>query len=92
MMLFSGPQASRIEDRLDMFTGVAIVVGAKTHAQGQQRAVATAGRLPTMLAQLFASFGKFDVLFEQADTTLTVGKLALFSSIGPGRRSGVAIS
>ncbi len=34
-----------------------------------------------MLAQWFARFGNFDLIFEQADTSLTISKLAVFSAV-----------
>ncbi len=80
-MLFSQPQTSRLEDRLDLFTGVASPSSKKDLLKDNSVLARPLDDAPNMLAQWFRKFGNFDVLFEQADTTLTVGKLAVVSVV-----------
>ena len=80
-MLFAQPQSSRLEDRLDVLTGVASPSGKDDPLKDNSVLSRPLDDAPTMLAQLFEKFGNFDLLFEQADTTLTVGKLAVFSVV-----------
>ncbi len=79
VMLFSRPQTSRLENRLDLFTGVASPANRENLLKDNSVLARPLDDAPNMLAQLFANFANFDRLFEQADTTLTVGKLALAS-------------
>jgi tight adherence protein B len=80
-MLFAQPQSSRLEDRLDVLTGVATPSGKDDPLKDNSVLSRPLDDAPTMLAQLFEKFGNFNLLFEQADTTLTVGKLAMTSVV-----------
>jgi len=81
-MFFSAPPTSRLEDRLDMFTGVSSSAANKEALLKDNNVLARPlDDAPNMLAKLFARLANFDALFQQADTTLTVGKLALFSLV-----------
>ena len=91
-MYFSAPPTSRLEDRLDMFTGAGSSAAKDALLKDNSVLSRPLDDAPTMIAQLFERFGKFEALFEQADTTLTAGKLALFSvALGLGG-GAVAIS
>ncbi len=81
VMLFSKPQTSRIEDRLDILTGVASPSGKEDPLKDNSVLARPLDDAPNMLAQAFEKFGDFNLLFEQADTSLTVGKLAAFSAV-----------
>jgi len=81
LMLFSKPQTSRLEDRLNLFTGVASPASRENMLKDNSVLARPLDDAPNMLAQLFANFANFDQLFQQADTTLTVGKLAVTSLI-----------
>jgi tight adherence protein B len=81
-LLFAPPPASRLEDRLQMLTTAGASAAAKENLLKDNSVLARPlDDAPTMLAQWFARLGNFDMLFEQADTTLTVGKLAAFSVV-----------
>jgi len=80
-MLLSPPQASRVEDRLDILTGVASPSGKDDLLKDNSVLARPLDDAPGMLAQAFEKFGNFNLLFEQADTSLTVGRLAAFSAI-----------
>jgi tight adherence protein B len=83
VLLFAAPPASKLEDRLDVLTGTgAAAMAAKDGLLKDNSVLARPlDDAPTMLAQWFAHFGNFDLLFEQADTTMTVGRLAIFSAV-----------
>jgi tight adherence protein B len=80
VMLFSQPKGSRIEDRLDILTGAASPTGKDDLLKDNSVLARPLDDAPGMLAESFARFGDFNLLFEQADTSLTVGKLAAFSA------------
>ncbi len=89
VMLLAPPQKSRIEDRLDILTGVASPAGKDNLLKDNSVLSRPLDDAPTLLAQWFQKLANFDLIFEQADTTLTVGKLAAFSlSLGA---AGVAV-
>ncbi|MEI8376118.1 MAG: type II secretion system F family protein [Planctomycetota bacterium] len=91
-ILFSKPQTSRIEDRLDILTGVASPSSMNNLLKDNSVLSRPLDDAPNMLAQLFDKFANFDLLFKQADTTLTVGKLAVVSVILGLAGSAVAIA
>jgi len=81
VMLFSQPQASRLETRLDILTGVAAPTAKEELLKDNSVLSRPLDDAPNLLAQIFEKFANFDLLFEQADTSLTVGKLALTSMV-----------
>ena len=81
VMLFSAPPASRLEDRLDVLTGAASPSTKENLLKDNSVLSRPLDDAPTILAQWFEKFGNFELLFEQADTSLTVGKLAVASVI-----------
>ena len=91
MMLFAPPKTSRLEDRLNVLTGTA---PGNKDALLKENLVLTRplDDAPNMLASWFEKFGNFDLLFEQADTSLTVGKLAVVSLLLGLAGCAVAIS
>ena len=78
-MLFSQPQSSRLEDRLDLLAGIATPASRENLLKENSVLARPLDDAPNMLALLFANFANFDLIFEQADTTLTVGKLTAAS-------------
>jgi len=80
-MLFSQPQKSRIEDRLDILTGVVSPSATEQLLKDNSVLSRPLDDAPNMLAKLFDKFANFDLLFAQADTSLTVGRLAVVSVI-----------
>ncbi len=87
-LLFSARPASRLEDRLDVLTNLSSANAAKDNVLKDSGVLTRPlDDAPDMLAQWFARFGNTERLFEQADTTLTVSKLAAVSfGNGTGRR------
>ena len=81
VMLFSQPRTSRLEDRLDILTGVASPTNKDNLLKDNSVLARPLDDVPNVLAQLFDKFGNFELIFEQADTTLTVGRLAVASLI-----------
>jgi tight adherence protein B len=79
-MLFSGKDSNRIEDRLDVLAGGGGTGGrdgaSKENMVLTRRLVESAGLIQSILER----FGNIQLLFDQADTNLTVGKLAAISA------------
>ncbi len=80
-MLFSQPRASRLENRLDILTGTAAPTSKENLLKDNSVLARPLDDAPNMLAQWFERFGNVDLLFEQADTTLSVSKLAAVSAV-----------
>jgi tight adherence protein B len=80
MYLFQ-PQTSRLEDRLDILTGVASPTGKENLLKDNNVLARPLDDAPNMLARWFAKFGNFDLIFAQADTSLTVSRLTAISAI-----------
>ena len=74
-MLFSQPQSSRLEDRLDVLTGAVSPSGKDDLLKDNSVLSRPLDNAPTILAQFFAKFGNLDRFLEQADTSLSIGKL-----------------
>ena len=81
VLLFSQPRTSRLEDRLDILTGVASPSAKENALKDNSVLARPLDDAPNVLAQLFEKFGNFELLFEQADTSLTVPKLAVASLV-----------
>jgi tight adherence protein B len=86
------PKASRIEDRLDILTGAASPSSKEDLLKDNSVLARPLDDAPSMLAQSFAKFGNFNLLFEQADTSLTVGKLSAFSLLLAGAGAAAAMT
>jgi tight adherence protein B len=80
-LLFMAPPASRLEDRLDVLTGTGASAAKDNLLKDNSVLSRPLDDAPTMFAQWFERFGNFDLVFEQADTTLTISKLAVFSAV-----------
>lgn len=82
---------SKLEDRLDQLTGVSTPTGGKErllneHSVLMQPLDARPGLVETLLSR----FGNVDLLFEQADTSLTLTRLLLISLIMAIMAAGLA--
>ncbi len=86
-MVFHGRAPSKVEDRLDVLTGV------NTHSSAANMKESSVlaqplDSMPGLAERLLNRFGNFSLLFEQADTTLTmprfVGIAAFMALIGAG--------
>ncbi|NQU19784.1 MAG: type II secretion system F family protein [Candidatus Nealsonbacteria bacterium] len=73
---------SKVEDRLDLLTGVATPTSAKGGPASETSDLSQPLDGGSALAEsFFERFGNFRRLFEQADTSLTIGKLLLISGV-----------
>ena len=90
VLLLCQKPGSRIEDRLDLLTGANTPAAAKDGLLKQASVLARPlDQGPGLLDALVERFSNFNLqrLFEQADTSLTTGKLAVdFGGPGRGRR------
>jgi tight adherence protein B len=92
MLLFNRPN-SRVEDRLGVLTGTAAPPGARDGLKEGSLLSRPLDDVPGMLDSLFERFGNMDLIFEQADTSLTMTKLAAISVLlGVIGTSGSAIA
>lgn len=77
-LLLRDRESSSVEDRLDMLTGVG------TAREGLQKEKSVLAHplddQPGLFDALFTRFGNFSLLFEQADTSLTLTKLVVISA------------
>jgi len=80
-MLMRDRSGSKIEDRLDMMTGTGSPVTAGKLASEASVLAGPLDKVPGFFDNLFERFGNMSLLFEQADTSLTVAKLVLISVI-----------
>ncbi len=81
VMLFAKPPASKLEDRLDVLTNTNAAAGKDNLLKDNSVLSRPLDDAPHMLAQWFARFGNLELIFEQADTTLTISKLAMVSLV-----------
>lgn len=80
ILLFQGKQSSHVEDRLQVLTSASAAAG-RSDGRLKEGSLLTRPLSdgPGMIATLFERFGDVDLLFEQADTSLTVSKFAIIS-------------
>jgi tight adherence protein B len=84
--------SSKIEDRLDLLTGASTPSPAKDGLLKQGSILAQPLDAGPSIAERFLSrFGDFNLLFEQADTSLTLTKLLLISGVLAIAGGGVAV-
>ncbi len=81
-MIMREKPGSRIEDRLDLLTGANTPAAAKEGLLKDSSVLAQPlDKVPGFLELFLERFGNVSMLFDQADTSLTVGKLALIAAI-----------
>ena len=81
-VVFRGDSGSKIEDRLDVLTGAASPAAGKDSLLKQESVLAQPlDAMPGLIETWFSRFGNISLLFEQADTSLTVSRLALISGV-----------
>lgn len=74
--------ASKVEDRLDLLTGANTPLAAKEGLmKGSSVLAQPLDKMPGFFETFFEKFGNPNLLFEQADTSLTVGKLMGVSAV-----------
>ena len=82
VMLATAKSSSRVEDRLEILTGTGAAAAARENLWKEGSLLSRPldeGR--SFMETLLARFGNFDLLLEQADTSLNAGRLALISGI-----------
>jgi len=73
---------NRIEDRLDLFTGVGTTAAVKEGLTKNQSVLAQPlDSSPGIFETLLSRFGDINLLFEQADTNLTISRLIGFCGV-----------
>ncbi len=81
MMILREKPGGHVEDRLDVLTGAASPT-ARDKSQSQASVLAQPlDKAPAFLELFFERFGNIDRLFEQADTSLTVGRMVLIAAV-----------
>ena len=93
-LLLRDKPGSKIEDRLDLLTGVSTPAAAKDGLAKEASILSQPlDDKPGIVETFLERFGNIDLLFEQADTNLTITKLAAISggAGAGGRRVGAAV-
>jgi tight adherence protein B len=80
-ILLRGKTSSKLEDRLDLLTGTNTPLAAKEGLAKQSLLTQPLDDRPGFFDRMFERFGNINLLFEQADTQLTVPKLVLISIV-----------
>jgi tight adherence protein B len=81
-MLLREQPASRIEDRLDLLTGATTPAATKDELKKQKSVLSQPlDDRPGFVESIFSRFGNIRLLIQQADTTLTLSRLVLISSV-----------
>ena len=81
-LVFRERPASKVEDRLDLLTGTNTPSAAKAGLSSAAGVLAQPlDAMPSLFETWMSRFGDVKLLFEQADTSLTVSRLALISFI-----------
>lgn len=94
-MIVRDKPASRVEDRLDVMTGLATPSVGKGAAGDHGVLAQPLDEMPGVLETMLSHFGNIGLLFEQANTSLTVPRLALICVVlalvgtGMGAAAGV---
>jgi tight adherence protein B len=89
-MLLRQEPASKIEDRLDLLTGVNTPSAAKEGLLKQKSVLhEPLDSRPGLAETVFNRFADFNLIFEQADTSLTLSKLLVFSLLLAAAAAGL---
>ena len=81
-VVFRGNSGSRVEDRLDVLTGVASPTAGKDALTKPDSVLARPlDAVPGLIETWLGRFANVNLLFEQADTSLTVPRLAMISGV-----------
>ena len=92
-MIIREKPGGKIEDRLDLLTGASTPDTAKKGLLNQSTVLAQPlDQVPGFIEMFFERFGNVGLLLEQADTSLTAGRLALFSVIMAAGGAGLGAS
>ena len=80
-LLLRDKPANKIEDRLDLLTGVSTPFGKDAQAKESSILSQPLDIRPGIIETFLERFGNMNLLFEQADTNLTVARLLIISMI-----------
>jgi tight adherence protein B len=80
-MILRQKPGSRIEDRLDLLTGAAPPAAKEGLLKQSSVLARPLDNVPSFLEVFLERFGNVSLLFEQADTSLTVGRLLIISAV-----------
>ena len=81
-MMFRQQPADKIQDRLDLLCGANTPAAAKEGLLKQESLLAQPpDAVPGLLESCMSRFGNFNLLLEQADTSLTLSRLGLISLV-----------
>jgi tight adherence protein B len=78
-MVWRDKPSAKVESRLDVLTGTAAPTSGKNVEKESSVLAHPLDEMPNLLETFLERFGNVDLLFEQADTSLTVTKLAAIS-------------
>ena len=78
-LLWRSKPLSKIEDRLDLLTGSGSPAGKEGPLKEASILSQPLDKGPGLIQSFFERFGNIDLLFEQADTTMTITKFAVIS-------------
>lgn len=81
IILLRDKPVSKIEDRLDLLTGTKISNGKESAANESSILAQPLDDRPGLIVGFMARFGNIGLLFQQADTNLTVVKLLVISAV-----------
>jgi tight adherence protein B len=81
MLLFRGKSGTRTEDRLDRLAGIT-TPAAKSESRLKPASILAAplDAMPGFIDAIVSRFGNIDLIFQQADTRLTISKLFIISA------------
>ncbi len=91
-IVFRGDSASKVEDRLDVLAGASSPAGAKEALSKEGGVLAQPlDAAPALIEALINRFANLTLLFEQADTSMTVSRLVLICSVLAVAGAGLAV-
>jgi len=90
-LLLRDKPANKIEDRLDLLTGVNAPAGKDAAAKEASILSQPLDDRPSIVETFLERFGNVNLLFEQADTNLTVARLLIISAVMAVLGSGIAL-
>ena len=90
-LLLRDKPANKIEDRLDLLTGVSAPAGKNAPAKEASILLQPLDDRPSIAEIFLERFGNVNLLFEQADTNLTVARLLIISVVMAVLGSGIAL-
>ncbi len=80
--VFRDSSGSKVEDRLDVLTGASSATAGKDDTLKQSSVLARPlDSVPGLIETLISRFANINLLFEQADTSLTIPRLAMISGV-----------